>query len=95
MANGDFDIGYTAELARIELSDAEQSEYQTQLADVLQYVEKLKELDVDSVQPTAHPAPLSNVTRPDEVAPSISTEAALHNAPAKANDLFLVPKIVD
>ncbi len=95
MADGDFDIGYTAKLARIELTDAEQKEYGAQLADVLQYVEKLKELNVDNVTPTAHPVPLTNVTREDKVQESISTEEALRNTPAKANQLFLVPKIVE
>ena len=95
MADGDFDISYTAKLARIELTEAEQAEFGSQLADVLQYVEKLEELDVDGVSPTAHPVPLTNVTRADEVGESISTEEALRNAPAQANNLFLVPKIVE
>ena len=95
MADGDFDISYTAALARIELSEQERGEFGSQLADVLKYVEKLEELNVDGVSPTAHPAPLTNVTRPDEVTPSIPTEEALKNAPAQAKDLFLVPKIVD
>lgn len=95
MADGDFDIGYTAKLARIELTDAEQKEYGAQLANVLQYVEKLKELNVDDVAPTAHPVPLTNVFRKDEVQESISTEEALRNAPAQAKQLFLVPKIVE
>jgi aspartyl-tRNA(Asn)/glutamyl-tRNA(Gln) amidotransferase subunit C len=47
------------------------------------------------VEPTAHAVPLINVTRPDKVCPSISNEDALRNAPAKANGLFLVPKIVE
>ena len=95
MADGEFDISYTAKLARIELTDDEKKEFGSQLAEVLQYVEKLKELDVEGVSPTAHPVPLTNVTRADEVRPSISQEAALMNAPAQANQLFLVPKIVD
>ena len=95
MADGEFDISYTAKLARIELTDEEQREYGAQLAEVLQYVEKLKELNVDGVSPTAHPVPLTNVTRADEVRPSLPTDEALKNAPAQANQLFLVPKIVD
>ena len=95
MADGDFDISYTANLARIELTDEERQAFSAQLADVLQYVEKLKELDVDQVPPMAHPAPLTNVTRPDTVTPSLSQEEALKNAPAQANNLFLVPKIVE
>ena len=95
MADGEFDISYTAKLARIELTDEEKKEFGAQLADVLQYVEKLKELDVEGISPTAHPVPLTNVTRVDEVKPSLSQEEALMNAPAQVNQLFLVPKIVD
>jgi aspartyl-tRNA(Asn)/glutamyl-tRNA(Gln) amidotransferase subunit C len=52
-------------------------------------------VDVSGVEPTAHAFPLVNVTRPDEVRPSISNEDALRNAPAQANGLFMVPKIVE
>jgi aspartyl-tRNA(Asn)/glutamyl-tRNA(Gln) amidotransferase subunit C len=55
----------------------------------------LKELDVSNVEPTAHAVPMVNVTRPDEVRPSMDQAAALANAPAHANGLFLVPKIVE
>ena len=47
------------------------------------------------VEPTAHAVPMTNVTRPDEVRPSLPHDDALRNAPAKANGLFIVPKIVD
>ncbi|MCS1408906.1 MAG: Glutamyl-tRNA(Gln) amidotransferase subunit C [Verrucomicrobia subdivision 3 bacterium] len=95
MASADFNIDYTAKLARIALTEAEQQEYGSQLAEVLQYVEKLNELNVADVMPTTHPTPLTNVTRPDVVTPSISTEAALMNAPAQVNQLFRVSKIVE
>jgi aspartyl-tRNA(Asn)/glutamyl-tRNA(Gln) amidotransferase subunit C len=62
---------------------------------VLDYIGKLKEVDVSGVEPTAHAFPLINVTRPDEVRPSMSNEDALRNAPAHANGLFIVPKIVE
>ena len=55
----------------------------------------VKEVDVSDVEPTAHAVPLVNVTRPDEVRPSISNEDALRNAPARSNGLFVVPKIVE
>jgi aspartyl-tRNA(Asn)/glutamyl-tRNA(Gln) amidotransferase subunit C len=61
----------------------------------LGYIEKLSQLDVSQVQPTAHAVPLLNVTRADERQPSLPNEEALRNAPAKANGLFLVPKIVE
>ena len=58
-------------------------------------MEKLKTLDVSNVEPTAHAVPTVNVTRADEVHPSLPHENALRNAPAIANGLFIVPKIVE
>jgi aspartyl-tRNA(Asn)/glutamyl-tRNA(Gln) amidotransferase subunit C len=95
MAAADFDVKYVANLARIHLSDDEQHRFGAQLNHVLSYIEKLRELDVTNVEPTAHAFPLVNVTRPDEARPSISHEDAMRNAPSKANGLFLVPKIVE
>jgi aspartyl-tRNA(Asn)/glutamyl-tRNA(Gln) amidotransferase subunit C len=89
------DIKYVAHLARLALSAEEEQKFEAQLGDVLGYIEKLKEVDVSGVEPTAHAVPLANITRLDEVKPSLSQEDALRNAPAKANGLFLVPKIVE
>ncbi|MDB6016054.1 MAG: glutamyl-tRNA amidotransferase [Pedosphaera sp.] len=95
MAATDIDVKYVAHLARITLSPAEEQKIGAQLGNILGYIEKLRELDVSQVEPTAHAVPLINVMRPDEVRPSLSNEEALRNAPAKANGLFLVPKIVE
>ena len=91
----DFDVKYVANLARIALSGAEEEKLSAQLGNILSYIEKLKELDVSQVEPTAHAVPLINVFRADEIQPSISNDEALRNAPSKANGLFLVPKIVE
>ena len=95
MIKGEIDVEYVAHLARLALSAEEEERIGAQLGSVLGYIEKLKEVDVSNVEPTAHAFPLVNVTRPDEVQPSISTEDALRNAPAHANGLFIVPKIVE
>jgi aspartyl-tRNA(Asn)/glutamyl-tRNA(Gln) amidotransferase subunit C len=95
MANVDIDVKYVAHLARLSLSAEEEQKIGAQLGNILGYIEKLKEVDVTGVEPTAHAFPLVNVTRPDEMRPSISHEDALRNAPAKANGLFMVPKIVE
>jgi len=95
MASSDFDIKYVAHLARIELSPDEEKKLATQLGNIIGYIEKLNELDVSNVEPTAHAVPLINVTRPDQVGESLSQEEALRNAPAKTNGLFIVPKIVE
>lgn len=95
MAAADFDVKYVAHLARLNLSPEEQRIFGEQLGQVLGYIEKLKEVDVQDVEPTAHAVPLVNVTRPDVVTGSLSQEEALRNAPARGNGLFLVPKIVE
>lgn len=91
----EIDVKYVAHLARLSLTPDEEQKIGAQLGHVLGYIEKLKEVDVGGVEPTAHAFPLVNVTRPDEVRPSISQEEALRNAPAQANGLFIVPKIVE
>lgn len=95
MSDDAFDIHYAANLARIELTDEEEARMGAQLGDILGYVEKLKELNVEDVEPTAHANPVKNVTRPDEVRPGLSHEAALSNAPRVVNGLIMVPKIVE
>jgi aspartyl-tRNA(Asn)/glutamyl-tRNA(Gln) amidotransferase subunit C len=95
MAAVEIDVNYVAHLARISLSPEEGQKMASQLGQILSYIEKLNELDVSQVEPTAHAVPLVNVTRPDEVRPSLTAEEALRNAPAKANGLFVVPKIVE
>jgi len=95
MSAVEIDVKYVAHLARLSLTPDEEQRFGAQLGNVLGYIEKLKEVDVNGVEPTAHAFPLVNVTRPDEVRPSISNEDALRNAPAKANGLFIVPKIVE
>jgi aspartyl-tRNA(Asn)/glutamyl-tRNA(Gln) amidotransferase subunit C len=89
------DVKYVAHLARLSLTPEEEQKMAAQLSSVLGYIEKLKEVDVTSVEPTAHAFPLVNVTRPDEVKPSLSNDEALRNAPSKANGLFMVPKILE
>ena len=95
MSAAHFDVQYVAHLARIELTHDEEQKLGAQLDAILGYIEKLKELDVSTVKPTAHAVPMVNVTRPDEARPGLSNEEALRNAPARAGGLFVVPKIVE
>jgi aspartyl-tRNA(Asn)/glutamyl-tRNA(Gln) amidotransferase subunit C len=90
-----FDVQYVARLARIALSAEEEAKFGAQLSQILGYIEKLNQIDVSGIEPTAHAVPLVNVFRADEVRASLSTEEALRNAPARANGLFIVPKIVE
>ena len=95
MASVEIDVKYVAHQARLALAPDEEKKLASQLGNVLGYIEKLKELDVTSVEPTAHAVPMVNVTRPDEIRPSLPHDDALRNAPARANGLFIVPKIVE
>jgi aspartyl-tRNA(Asn)/glutamyl-tRNA(Gln) amidotransferase subunit C len=91
----DLDVAYVARLARINLTEAEAKVFQKQLDDVLQYVEKLRQVDVSDVEPAAHTLPIFNVLREDVPRDWFTAEQALSNAPRKANGLFIVPKVVE
>ena len=95
MAAPEIDIKYVAHLARLHLTPDEEKKLGAQLGGILGYIEKLKELDVTGVEPTAHAVPMVNITRADEIRPSLPHDDALLNAPAKASGLFIVPKIVE
>jgi aspartyl-tRNA(Asn)/glutamyl-tRNA(Gln) amidotransferase subunit C len=91
----EFDVGYVARLARINLTEDEENAFQKQLNDVLKYVEKLRQADVSHVEAAAHTLPIFNVFREDAASEWFTAEEALSNAPRKANDLFIVPKVVE
>lgn len=87
------DVEYVAELARLSLNDQEKEKFTHQLNDILKYVEKLNELDTSSVEPLEHVTDFSDVTRDDEVTPSLSREEALRNAPDRTEKFFRVPSV--
>lgn len=89
------DVGYVAELARLELTDEEKAVFQPQLEDIVKYVEKISEVDVSDVEPMMHGRTLVNAFREDVVGESLPTETALANAPARVGDEYLLPKIVE
>jgi len=91
----DFNIKYVAHLARLKLTPEEEQKLGAQLGNILGYIEKLKEVDVSGVEPTAHAFPLVNVFRADEPRPGLPTEDALRNAPKQSGGLFVVPKVVE
>ena len=95
MASAEIDVKYVAQLARIALTPDEEKKLGAQLGNILGYIEKLRELDVSQIEPTAHAVPLVNISRADTIAPSLSQTEALRNAPRQANGLFIVPKIVE
>jgi aspartyl-tRNA(Asn)/glutamyl-tRNA(Gln) amidotransferase subunit C len=95
MAGTDFDVKYVAHLARLALTPEEEKKLGAQLGNIIGFVEQLKSVDVAYVEPTAHAVPTVNVTRTDEIQPSLPHDEALRNAPKKAGGLFVVPKIVE
>lgn len=84
-----------AKLSRLELTDAEVEEFTGQLSAILDYVEKMNELDTTGVEPLAHCLPVSNVLREDSTKESLGTEKVLANAPQRDDEFFKVPKILD
>ena len=90
-----FDVRYVAQLARLDLSDPEIHRFQAQLGQVLSHVEQLGKVDVSAVEPTAHANAITNVFREDASRPWFTPDIALQNAPRAANDLFIVPKVIE
>jgi aspartyl-tRNA(Asn)/glutamyl-tRNA(Gln) amidotransferase subunit C len=89
------EVRKVAKLARLELSDSDLALMQQQLSIILDYVDQLNELDTTDVEPLAHPLPIENVFRPDELVPSLPVDAALQNAPNRVGDYFGVPAVFD
>ena len=89
------DIDYVSKLARLKLDPAERDRFSHQLGDILSYIQKLNELDTQSVEPTQHILPVKNVTRPDVVKPSIDPELVLKHAPESRDNFFIVPQIIE
>ena len=88
-------VRHAARLSRLELAADEVARFQKQLERILDYVAQLNEVDTDGVQPTTHVlSSMKNVFRDDEVRPSLSTDEALSNAPARHQDFFKVPKVI-
>jgi aspartyl-tRNA(Asn)/glutamyl-tRNA(Gln) amidotransferase subunit C len=83
-----------ADLAKLELTDAEIELYAGQLTPILQYFERLQELDTSQIPPTASVLPLKNVFRPDVAAQPLTPEQALANAPDKDENQFRVSAVL-
>ncbi len=88
------DVEHVAQLARLEFSEQEKEKLVHQLNRILEYIEKLNELDTSAVESLSHVIELSNVFREDTVEPSNPRERILKNAPAKTEKFFKVPKVI-
>jgi aspartyl-tRNA(Asn)/glutamyl-tRNA(Gln) amidotransferase subunit C len=88
------DVAHVAQLARLRLTDEELDLFTGQLAAVLEHAEDVESLDVHDIEPTAHPLPLVNVTRPDELRPTLDRDEVLAAAPEVEDGQFKVPMIL-
>jgi len=95
MAISEADVRKVAMLARLSLSDEDVAMFARQLGDILDYVHKLNELDVEGVEPMAHAVDISNVFRRDEAVESPGSDRVLANAPKRRRGFFLVPKVLE
>ena len=88
-------VEHVAKLAQLALSDEEKELYREQLSSILEYAERLQEVDTGDIPPTATVLPLENVMRDDQVRPSLSRKDALANAPAVSDNCFQVPVVLE
>lgn len=89
------DVEHVAQLARLGLSEHEKEQFAGQLNAILQYAEKLNELDTVGIEPTSHVLPLFNVMRDDEVRASLPIDEVLANAPEEEDGQFKVPAVLE
>ncbi len=95
MSHDSIDVSYVANLARINLTEDECQRFGKQLDGIMVHIEKLSELDVDGVPPSAHPYETMGNTRPDEAVDSLQADDFLQNAPDQSQGQLRVPKVVD
>lgn len=97
MANiiSDETIEYVGILAKLELSDEEKEQAKKDMGNMLDYIDKLNELDTDGVEPMSHVFPVNNVFRDDVVTNGDDREQILSNAPEEKDGAFVVPKTFD
>jgi aspartyl/glutamyl-tRNA(Asn/Gln) amidotransferase C subunit len=88
-------VRHIARLSRIELTESQMAAFSRQLASILVYFDKLKELDTANVEPMAHAVERTNVLADDVPRPSLTPEQALANAPQRDGDFFKVPKVIE
>ena len=88
------EVRKVANLARLNITKAEEEEFTTQLNSILEYFDQLSELDTTDVQPTTRAIETSNITRADELSPFPAKEELLKAAPEQQGEFFRVPKII-
>lgn len=89
------EVRHVALLARVGLSEDDLARFQGQLSQILDYFQRLQEVDTENVPPTAHTLAMDNVTRDDEPRPSFDKEDILANAPQREEDFFRVRAVLE
>jgi len=88
-------VRHIAALSRLSLSDTDVKKYQSQLKNILDYIEQLDEVNTEDIPPTTHVlSSMKNVFREDVAKDSLSQEEVLDNAPSRRNGFFRVPKVI-
>ncbi|MFA5844538.1 MAG: Asp-tRNA(Asn)/Glu-tRNA(Gln) amidotransferase subunit GatC [Coriobacteriia bacterium] len=94
MAITEADVRHVAVLARLSLTDEQVSRLTSELSAILGHIDTIQKLDLEGVEPTAHPLDMTDSTRPDVVKPCLPRELALLNAPEAEDGAFVIPRIV-
>jgi aspartyl-tRNA(Asn)/glutamyl-tRNA(Gln) amidotransferase subunit C len=87
------EVEHVARLARLHFEDEEFVHLQSELSQIIDYVQQISELDLSGLEPTSHAVALKNVLRPDVPGPCLSNEEAMSNAPDVERGQFVVPRI--
>jgi len=95
MPDVEFDVGYVAQLCRLELSAEETELFQSQLGGIIAYMKQIDRLDLGGIEATAHAVARFDVVREDEPVPGLSREDVLRNAPQTTQNQFAVTKVVE
>jgi aspartyl-tRNA(Asn)/glutamyl-tRNA(Gln) amidotransferase subunit C len=88
-------VEYVAKLARLNLKEEEKEKLTVDMAQIIDFADKLNSLNTEGIEPTAHILPINNVTRKDEVKPSYDRDAITENAPSKQDGCYKIAKVVE
>ena len=88
------EVKYIASLSRLEFNESELDDFTNEFNQILNYIDKLNELDTENIEPLSHPIEKKNVFRKDKLVASINRDEALKNAPDKTEEYIKVPKVI-
>ncbi len=88
------EVKHIASLARLRIEEEEIESFTGQFNEILNYIDKLNQLDTENIEPLSHPVEISKSEREDLIIPSIDREQALKNAPSQDGTFFGVPKVI-